>query len=564
MHRQSWIIIGIFVLLTIVFTLPTVFFLTDKVIGDPGDTYQFLGFQYLAKEEFFRGNFPFGWSNYWRYPYGVIVPNVVDATLFIILGLALYQFMSNPVVVYNLSILILLFLNGFLTYKAFRYRFSPLVSLASSIIYGFSFYSLSKLGGHFNLVFTAGFAGFVFSMLHFLDTHGSRRSYFYLSSSTLAIAFASLQYPLMFMGVLPFVGAACFWFYREKTLLFFQLLWKQRMQVVVSGVGILGVFMLFHGTKLIDLFEGDVIFPTFEVVNTPFINFLIPNGYIKTISAVVHNDTREWIENVVFAGYIEILLFYTALVILPKTRIYYFLVSITAILLIISIGTQPFLEPLWPYQYLFELFPYRGIIEPGRFVAVTYLFMTIVIALYLQRMKNKRTIIVIILLLVVSRLPWGFHLSSNLYNKPFIDSVRSLKSRAVLDVPVRTDWWNGQYYDMYSIYYQKPITNAYFHWSGNTEEAQTLTKFMEPLSCYLHLEFAEEYNPAEAYVFREELIRKMLFYDIRILVIHQNYAYYEENCSRTRQYMDVILELEDAWQLVYEDENKIVYWLTYD
>ena len=73
---KKWIyeflaVVAISIFLTVALTYPAAFSLTTKIIGDKGDNIQFLGFQYLGKLLFSQGSFPFGWTNYWRYPEGI-------------------------------------------------------------------------------------------------------------------------------------------------------------------------------------------------------------------------------------------------------------------------------------------------------------------------------------------------------------------------------------------------------------------------------------------------------------------------------------------------------------
>src|SRR3990167_7871149 len=139
--RKFLIISIIFLFFTFLFTFPSLFNLSDKIIGDGGDSYQFLGFQYIAKLQVSQGKFPFGWTNYWRYPVGFDFSIGYDSTLFVLVGFVFYQFFGNPVVVYNLSVLMILFLNCILSYLFFaKITKREDLGLLGSIVYGFSFY----------------------------------------------------------------------------------------------------------------------------------------------------------------------------------------------------------------------------------------------------------------------------------------------------------------------------------------------------------------------------------------------------------------------------------------
>jgi hypothetical protein len=321
------------------------------------------------------------------------------------------------------------------------------------------------------------------------------------------------------------------------------------------------VFSLFHGQKLIDLIHGEVPMPVYTISSVPFINFITPNDYLNTVVSILPNNSRPWIEYVTFPGYIELLLFFGAIILVKKDHLTYFLLGAAGVSYIIALGVQDILEPLWPYQHLFPFFPFRGIIEPGRFVIITYLWLTILVMRWLQTIYHKQRLLVILILvlLCIERLPIGFQMSPDLYTEGFISSVKKTPTRAVLDMPVQTDWWNGQIYDLYSVYYEKPIVNGYFNWSGNTPEAKTLVTFLEPYTCYPEAEYApKDYDEGHARWLKDEVFRQLKFYRIQTIVLHKNLLYPDGRCQRAQQYIDVLLE--DDWRFidVYESEEKLV------
>jgi len=149
MRSKEIFIVSLFLfLLSIVFSFPAILSLPIQVIGDGGDNLQFLSFQYVGNMLFSQGNFPFEETNFWRYPVGISFQSSYDSTLLILLGLIFYSFTQNGVLVYNLSLFVIFFLNAILSYLTFRRFFPSLISLIGTIIYGFSFYSLARLLGH--------------------------------------------------------------------------------------------------------------------------------------------------------------------------------------------------------------------------------------------------------------------------------------------------------------------------------------------------------------------------------------------------------------------------------
>src|SRR3989338_8910070 len=186
---------SLYLFLTLLFTYPSVHKLSDRVIGDGGDNYQFLAFQYLAKQQFDSGQLPFGWTNYWRYPVGFNFANSFDSPVFLIIGIIFYQLSNDPVVVYNLTVLMLLFFNALLSYFFFyEISRSEIAGFAGGLMYGFSFYSLARMGGHPNLILTACFPFLLYALLIFAKRKADCKAYLLLTLSVALIYLSSLQY----------------------------------------------------------------------------------------------------------------------------------------------------------------------------------------------------------------------------------------------------------------------------------------------------------------------------------------------------------------------------------
>lgn len=561
--RKNWFyLLVFFVFLAVIITFPAILTIKSKMIGDMGDGYQFIGFQYIAKKLFFSGQFPFGWTNFWRYPYGIDFQNSYDSTLLMIFGITFYQFINNPVLIYNLSIFSFIILSLAISYYSFNIFFESQIALIGSVIYGLTFYAIARLGGHINLFLIPSFLLFFVSIYKIYIEKGSNKSFVLLILSCLLIPFSSLQFPLLLVGSFPFLLILSIIFFRKELTEFFSIIWDNKGVVLASSTLIFILFFIFHGQKLLGLLNNQTQLPVNEITSVPFINFFIPNQYLATISSVIYNDTKSWIEYVVFFGYVEITLFIFALYKLKRTKIFWFLLIIFIIFFVISLGKQGFLPFIWPYQYLFPILPYRGIIEPGRFIVFSYLALTVLILLYLASIKNKKIIILIAAVLIFERLPLNFQLSPNLYDKNFIQALKNSPSKAVLQLPLYVDWFNGQYYDMYSVYSDKPMVNGYIQWSGNTQESQTLTKYMEEYTCYYDTTTAPTFFDSKLAEEKKNIILKTLVqYNIRTVVINHDLYFNDDRCIRARPFIEKLLEDKDRWQTIYYDGKKEILYL---
>lgn len=561
--KKNWFyLLAFFVFIAVIITYPAIFTIKSKMIGDMGDGYQFIGFQYLAKKLFFSGQFPFGWTSFWRYPYGIQFQNVYDSSLLILLGLCFYQLTSNPILVYNLSILSFIVLALGLTYYSFKSFFNTHVSLIGSVIYGLTFSSIARLGGHINLFLIPAFLFFFTSLYQIYKDKGSKKSFIIFTLASILVPFSSLQFPLLLIGSLPFILLLTWFFYKTEIKEFFHVLWQKKNYLFFSLLIIISIFGLFHGQKLLAVIRHEVQLPINEITSAPIINFIFPNSYLKTLSAGIVNDSKEWIEYVTFFGYVEMVLFLLALVKLKFTKKELFFFCLFIIFFVLSLGKQEFLKPIWPYQYLFPIFPYRGIIEPGRFAAFSLISFTTLILLFLSKINNKKILIALLVLLIVERLPLNFQLSPNMYDKSFVDALKNSPSRAILHLPLYVDWWNGQYYDIYSVYSDKPMANGYIQWSGNTPTSQTLTKYMEEYTCYYDVLTAPTFfDPKLAQEKKDIVIKNLIQHDIRSVVINKDFNLNDDHCIRARQFISVLLEDQSRWVKIYDDGKKEIMYL---
>lgn len=552
------LILLFFSLLTVIITYPAVLYLKTSIIGDAGDNFQFMGFQYVGKLLFSQGNFPFGWVNYWRYPNGINFQNASESGLFILIGLFLYPLISNPLLVYNLSVLFLIILNLLLTYVAFRIVFKSAVSLIGAIMYGLSFYTLARIGGHPNLILHAGFPLFFFSLFLIHKEKGSLKSFLLFTLAILTLTLSSLQYPLLLLGSLVFILPLTILFYPQKVKEFLIIINKRKKYTVASLAIFFLIVLFLYGTKISLFLSGGVKLPDYKLFSVPAINFLIPNSYIISLSNVVLNHSQSWIEYVVFLGFIEIILFISALLLFKRMPGKKFFLLSFLILLIISLGKQTFLTYFWPYQYLLGIFPFRGIIEPGRFFVILNFFLTLIAVIYISKVKNQLILLLILFLLLVERTPININITEIPKQESFFNSVKHSDSQAVLDLPLFTEWWNGHWYDLYSIYYQKPIVNGYFHWSGDKYDPKS---FVEELKEYRCDPFPpKSYDEELAHFRKDRTFRLLNYYNIRTIVYHKNLAVFKE-CGYVDQYLQVFLNEPDRFITLYEDADNKVLWL---
>jgi hypothetical protein len=552
--RKSLLVIIALAGLTLVYIAPALPHLTTKIIGDGGDNYQFLGFQYLAKRLIATDGFPLGKTTYWRYPAGIDFQSATDSMMFVTIGLLLYRFSADPVLVYNASVAVLLFLNLALTYLAFRTWFRRHLALIGAVVYGLSFYSLAKVGGHVNLILTAGFPLFFCALYRIARDGGRVRDFALLACSVALLALSSLQYPLLLLGALPFLLLLQVIFARPMFHRLIGAIWA-RKTFLLFAVGLtLAIVLPFEGRKMLEFLRGETILPTDQFIAVPPVNFILPNAYIPALVAATPNGTRSWIEYSVFIGFVEMLGLAAAILWLEHTPAIRFLMSSIIVLSVISMGA-------WPYSLLFGVMPYRGIIEPGRFYTLLYLAITFLILLWLEKIRDWRVLLAFGLLAAVERLPLHFHLSPSHQEAEVTAAVQSKPTNAVLDLPVYSSWWRGQLYDLYSVYYDRPIVAGYFHWSGDRPETRVLLDKLKNFQCYYDSSEAVHLpTVADPDRLLHLVLDSLEKYDIRVVVIHKDLLVPAEACGTAPKYI-ASLVAGDRWEVLLDNPQTRVLWL---
>ncbi len=549
-YMKFFYLICIYLLLTIILTFPSVLHLTDKIIGDGGDNYQFLSFQYLAHKELKDGNIYLGWTNYWRFPSGFNFSISYDSTVLLFVGIILYRLINDPIIVFNLSVLFLVFLNGILSYISFKgITNDKILGIVGSITYGYSFFTLSKIGGHVNLILNGSFPFFIYSIISIYKYQGRLIDFIKLSMAITLIYFSSLQYLLILVCSLILLTPFILVFYKNEASDFLLVILNKKWSILITSSLIVSIFIFFNFEHIIMFFTNTLILPSQDIISVPIINYFLPNKYLLTFATVFSNNTYTWIENVVFLGYIEFVILILFLFMYKNLKQKLYLLINILTIFIVSLGDQ------WnlPYRIFYNYFPFRGVQEANRFFIILYLFLTLSILLFLKSFPNKVIIWLFILFIVFERLPRSFYLNDTHKEEPFINFVRSSNSIAVLDLPILLSW-DGSVYNLYSTYYQKSIVNGYLHWLGDYPVTRSfINDNLKSFRCNLDGSLMEQGEDGN-------LISALQSNNIKTLVIHKDLIL-KRRCGNVLDRIKSFIDSSDKFTKGFEDKNKEVYFL---
>jgi hypothetical protein len=564
-------IFTVFLFFSLFITYPAIRHFQTNLIGDGGDSIEYLSYQYLAQNNLKSGKSPFFYSYQFRYPYGYNFAAGSDARLFVFLGsLLLYVF--NDITSYNILIIFFLTLNGYFSFLFFNtIVHSRRLAFFGGLIYGYSNYVLAKGAGHINLMQVYGVPLLLYS-LYVIITKRNRSLLLYLLCifSFILISLSSVQYlPIAFGSLLivGVIGCLTYWKYLSSKISAVQN--KDISYLIISIVIGVIVFLviLFPFIKLI---LGHDFNPMLLSHSVPISSFLLPNGYFPTVIGRVFNilfsiRPRNGIDDTLFIGFIEICLF-IILLIRKKTKFEVFIISCSIVFFILCLGNTVGNIPL-PYAYLNRyIFPFTIIADPERFFIFFYVFFTLSILFTFKHFTSNRMIVIFVMLgIVLERTGFNYyHVDiSSLRNLPYQKVVAREAGMAVLDLPLVWDNYStfrGIEYNLLPFYYKKPIIEGYFNWLAETKFNRQFIDSEEIAGYYCLSKPTDSLTPdrnSQYYRHIDDLVNTLKKYNIRIIVVHR-LLFQNDHCRLARIHTAMLLgDIAQEDLNLQDDEYKI-------
>lgn len=560
-----------FLLLAFVYTSPSIKEFDTKLIGDGLDNYIWLFDQHLANINLNNIHFPFQYTNILRYPHGFDFARGFDGVLFILVG-AFFRFILNPFASYNLALIIVLAFSCYLTY-VFFYEIvkSHIIALVGGVMYGLSFFSLARGAGHPNIMFIGCFPFLLYSIIRLKFNH-KLIDFLNLAISVLLIAFASLQHLLMLIIIFLINILLIPIFFKNDLLLYISIFKNNLQKVLISGIFFISVFSLFFSPTI-----KSFAFGSFENAdrikkaeqNSIYLNeFVLPNPFTQTyLSKVINSGTQKSIENIVFVGYIELLIFIVFLLFVKKDKKYFYITLNVFIFFVLSLGIKnPDLNIFLPLSFIYKFFPFSFIPESGRYFIIFYLFMSLGIVLILKRIENKKIIILLVLILIIAERITPQYYTSPTIPSTFGKTVSAQPGEAVLDLPISFD---EPVYDYLPIIYNKKIISGNFFWSADSPSTRAFINESEELSRFLCNKYEsanikDKYRSKKFLLNEENLNQKLLLKlvenNIRTIVVHKDdpFKLYDyQNCLNVWLRVSSLIE-ENIILSPTESETKFI------
>lgn len=542
------------ILFVFIITYPSILHLSDRLIGDGGDNYQFFGFQYLVQQNIIAFKLPFTFTNIFRYPVGFNLSFGYDGAFPILLG-SFLSFFTNNIAAYNLSILIILFLNLYFSFLLFFYLTkSNFIGLIGAIIYGSSFYVIARTAGHLNLLFIGWIPLFSLGVLRIIKDGFSKKSLLLTLFGLVLSFYSSLQYGLLLSLNLIIVFLISIFFFKDKLIDLF-ISFYTHIKVVLFYLsfvffGVLIISFPFIKAFLTSQANRADLYRSLSEFRPQMIDFFAPNSYLPMMIINLTknlNTALPSIEKVIFIGWIELFLLIIFLLVCKNSRLKRFL--IVNIILFIALTKGTF------HNYLINYFPFSFIIESGRFFIFLQFFITIAIVELLKIVINSKKIVYFFILflclglLLIERLPYNFWLSPTLAKENFVKIVKKTPGKAVLDIPVNSFLTT---YNILPYLYKKSIVSGSPQWFADNKKSKSFLDIPEiaELACSPAIPDSF-FQPFDSTLFetdpmlKQKLIKILKENDIKIIVIHKNNLidkakFYFPECNNVRMVSSLI------------------------
>ena len=519
-------------LLTLIFS--NVFFVdvSNSLIGDGFDNYEYFGFMNLAKENILAFKHPFSATNTLRYPDGFDLSYGFDGALAVLTGAVLSIFLS-PILSYNLTIVVILFLNIYLSYHYFK-KFGQLYgqaddlsskALLGALIFGVSPYVFARINGHLNLALVAGIPMFIY---HYTVLNKNIvqnveqtkiKDLVWMLGSVILISMGSLQYLVLLAVVLPFVLLLTV--RKEELNRYKEFFAGHKRQIINTFSVFLVVFtFLFHG-YLWALFSGNLIFADArqKFYEPHVMDVFVPNRYLGDLWALM-NPSEQAIERVITVGPLELGILLYLLIKVKDKKLQLLGAGLFLLYLFLSFG-------IWAIPY----YP-----EGGRIVILLSLFISLVLVTQDYLFTKSVYTGLLLTIVIIERLFFHVQVSQPLAAAELKREVSSLPGQAVLNIPLSK---YSTYRSALPVFYEKKVLDGYFHYTAATEASEKTLhqKHFSRLVCQFERGDVPEtgFSPGD----RSEALAAFKVKDIGSIVVFKDEEVgklYYEDCANVRDW----------------------------
>ncbi|MGI0087176.1 MAG: hypothetical protein ACREBI_04375 [Nitrosotalea sp.] len=561
------LVIGIFIFLTSILTLPVIFQFTTNFAGIGGDTWAYIWSFWWFEKALSYGSSPFT-SQYMFYPIGI---NFTQLTPFNAWIAFLLLPLFNQIITWNILWFSGFILGGYGTFllcNHFLKKFFP--SLIAGIIFSFSSYHTAHALGHLELITISWIPFFILFLFRTAESNSKINPllaglFFFL------VSMSSWYYSLfMFIFAIIFLFKVSL-FSKDKKLRPFFIRY-----FLIFAVGIcLSAPLLI---PIVHSFQSNSSYvrPISEFYNNSLNagNILLPTSIQTIVSSLHFPISVSNIEQMSYLGTSVLLFSFVAIIRYRNSNILFWTV-IGSVFLVLSFGPELVIFKIHtgiplPQQFLYNLIPgWSFFRDPSRFVVMVSLSTAILASHSISNISLKINSKMFRIIFLSAAL---FFILLEFATIPFPTTTESVPSayqlikddptsRAVLDAPIGGSGEIGLLsdpsFDYYQTIHEKPMYGGYLARVPINTQRYVQTYFLNQFVWY------DEQKDIVKQNLKDVGISIFNYYNIGYVVIHKRiYWDWIQDFVTNKFVPDITNKMNEILQsnnTFYEDENLVVY-----
>ncbi|MBX4187273.1 MAG: glycosyltransferase 87 family protein [Candidatus Doudnabacteria bacterium] len=531
---------GIFAILTLGMTWPLVTHITTSYPSTfqnfGGDPNMYVSYIDLVYKDL-SGNLPVSVDQMLFYPGGVNFYAGYEGAIMMLVALPTMALSHNPILAYNLILLLAFFLTAYCSYRLIWYfTNSYSAALTSGFAFGFSTYMMVRGLQHLDLLFLFTVPLLVLATFKFYD-QPNYKSVIWLGLSVLLVALSAWYY---LIGGLIFLGLV--FLSRFRSHLVSKKFYAYAALAIAIAVLIPAAPLLLNSSSQATTNANTLV----DRAGAQPLNYILPHPFAVIWSWLTHGiyekfpsvyeEPYPYFEQSSYFGLVGliavlVLFFGRKKFEIPHRKLWIWTLIIFSVLALgnyLQIGKW---QIAMPFALLRKMFPFDHLRAPNRFFVFAYLASTVVFGYFIAQAKtflpnpNWRRWWGIILLLALFSERWMFPYP--LVTVPVSQFYKDLRNEpgnfAVVDVPVARLFGDSSY-NYFQVVHSKPIVDGEFFWTvydDHTFDYINSNKLlMSSVTCKPDLNNIDP-NPA---------LEDLAAHNIRYVIVHNFILHDYKNC----------------------------------
>ncbi len=489
------------------------------------------------------------------YPNGLNLMAGYEAPLVLLVSTPIILLTQNPVLAYNVILLLGFILTCFACYLLILYLTkSFVVALITGFSFGFSPYMMVRSTQHLDLLFLFTVIFVLYFVLKTIDVP-DKKNFVWLILAVFLTAMAAWYYLVGSLIMLFILGL-----FKYKEIWQYKWRWFWTLSLIGILLLIFAIPMFLNKSSMSSIYVDFLV----NRRGTEPANFFVPHAFMQSWTWPVYRTFPSPFEATSYFGLVGLIAIFVLALGKFKIPNRWFWISTIVVFTIISIGNYWELangKKIWmPFSFLSNFVPFDHVRSPNRFFIFTYLSATVVFAYFLAELKDnikfkrafKYIFLVLLILLLSERAIFPYPLVSIPVSEFYKTLGESKEKFAIIDIPLADP--GRAVYDYYQVYHKKAIVHGEYFWTSYNANTFDFIKangllshaFSNPCSKPVPI------KPGD----KDRALKHVCDNNIRYVVVHNLLYRFEDDCVRGAVFVHNFFENQKP---VFSDGEITVY-----